>query len=191
MAESVVVDKEDDLYLTMLYSKSLRKSTDLSKSPFSVYRMGAESCYRASHSPCTFLSIAGSVITDYPQMHRARVFNQISLEYDWYHPRVRFVRVPRTHVRFLGQFEKISKRLVALAAKNTSCPLDVEDTAFIYMPVHELQVENIKARFGNVELLDPEISLPAQAQASIRYGYLFNSPHTLKLLLPYQDCRDN
>lgn len=136
-------------------------------------------------------------MTNFSQMHRARVFNEISLEYDWYHPRIRFVRVPRADVHLRGQFEEISKGLVAWAAKNTSSSLDVEDTAFVYIPVHELQVENIKSRFGNVELLNPEISLPAQAQASIRYDYFVlltphtQTPVTLSELLRYLTSRDS
>jgi hypothetical protein len=100
-------------------------------------------------------------------MHRARLFNSKTLEYDWYHPLIRFIRVPRGDLEAKGEFERLSGCLCAKAAENAGRVLQ-DDPAFIYMPVHELQIENIRSRVENLQVLDPEISLRAQAQSSIR-----------------------
>lgn len=100
-------------------------------------------------------------------MHRARMLSNCSLEYDWYHPRIRFVRVLKTKLAVLGQFEKIGKDLAKKASERTAHTLP-EDDAFLYMPVHELQVENICSKFNDIEVLDPDIYLPSLAQSSIR-----------------------
>lgn len=101
-------------------------------------------------------------------MHRARIFNPASFEYDWYHPRIRFVRVPRSKVDILGEFEKTSKKLAELAAFRVGQTLSDNDD-FIFMPVHEMQLNNVLKRFCDVEVLPPEIYLPALGQSSIRY----------------------
>jgi len=100
-------------------------------------------------------------------MHRARMISTCSLDYDWYHPRIRFVRVPRAKLAVLGQFENIGKDLAKKALERAGRTVP-EDDAFIYMPVHELQVENIHSKFNDVEVLDIDVYLPSLAQSSIR-----------------------
>ena len=100
-------------------------------------------------------------------MHRARMLSTCSLEYNWYHPRIRFIRVSRAKLSVLGDFEKIGKDLAKKALERTGRTLP-EDEAFLYMPVHELQVENIRSKFNDVEVLDPDVYLPSLAQSSIR-----------------------
>jgi hypothetical protein len=101
------------------------------------------------------------------QMHRARMHPTCSFEYDWYHPRICFVRVPRFQLAVLGQFEKISKDLARKAVERTG-RIFMADEAFLYMPVHELQVEHVRSKFEDAEILDPDIYLPSLAQSSIR-----------------------
>jgi hypothetical protein len=67
----------------------------------------------------------------------------------------------------LAEFEQISRRLATRAAEKAGRVLDGEET-FIFMPVHELQLENIKSKFRNVEVLGPEIALAVRAQSSLR-----------------------
>jgi len=100
-------------------------------------------------------------------MHRARQIDSLSMDYDWYYPRIRFVRVPRTDVVLLGEFEEISRRLATRAAEKAGHVLEEED-AYIFMPVHELQLKNIKSKFRNVEVLGPDIFLVVMAQSSLR-----------------------
>lgn len=108
------------------------------------------------------------------KMHRARMFANggRSLEYDWYQPRIRFVRVPAKNLDLFGQFGEISKTLVTKAAVKASHSLDLrDDDDYIYMPVHELQLKNITSKFQDIKVLDREVFLPALAQSSIRRVY--------------------
>ncbi|KDR79022.1 hypothetical protein GALMADRAFT_137986 [Galerina marginata CBS 339.88] len=112
-----------------------------------------------------------SLVAGHPThpMHRARMLPQNigSLDYEWYRPFIRFVRVSRRQVDLLGQFERVSKNLANKAANRAGRTL-LHGDDYIYMPVHELQIPNVVSKFQNVEVLDPAISLPALAQSSIR-----------------------
>lgn len=100
-------------------------------------------------------------------MHRARMFDSAPCDYDWYHPRIRFVRVPRSSLNILGDFEHTFRKLAELAAFRAGLPLPEDETS-VFMPAHELQVENIIKRFKDVEVLPSAVYLPALAQSSIR-----------------------
>ena len=39
------------------------------------------------------------------------------------------------------------------------------------MPIYDLQVANLQAKFDGIEMLDEAFSLEALGQASIRYGF--------------------
>lgn len=127
-------------------------------------------------------------------MHRARTFECTTLEYDWYHPRIRFVGVPKSNVRTLGGFENSSRELAELAASRAGQALPSGDS-LIFMPVHEMQIDNIKKRFHDAEILPSEVFLPALGQSSIRYGgeYANNRPrcsfkHMFSGQLPWPTC---
>lgn len=79
-------------------------------------------------------------------MHRARMFESVGFDYDWYHPRIRFVRVPRSSVELLGDFERTFRNLAQLAASRAGQALD-DDPSSVYIPAHELQLDNIAKRF--------------------------------------------
>ncbi|KAF5345677.1 hypothetical protein D9758_013059 [Tetrapyrgos nigripes] len=102
-----------------------------------------------------------SLVTGHPihPMHRTRMlpFN-INPEYDWYHPVVRFVRVPRERFDVLGPFHDNIRRLVHSGNESKS----------MIIPVHELQLSRIISRFPDVEVLPEETNIRADALASIR-----------------------
>ncbi|KAJ6630970.1 IucC family-domain-containing protein [Mycena sp. CBHHK59/15] len=99
-------------------------------------------------------------------MHRARMCPGTAPDYNWYRPKIHFVRVPRRSLDVLGPFESLMRNLVRRAAITSGTPIpdDVPDT--IYMPVHEMQLANVLAKFKNVEAVEP--SVDALGQSSIR-----------------------
>lgn len=99
-------------------------------------------------------------------MHRARMVNNGPSDFDWYHPLIRFVRVPRSSVHLLGYMEDISLSLAQKAADYVGRCLPPMN-ASVFLPVHELQVDNILAKFPDVEVLQ-DICIPGLAQSSIR-----------------------
>jgi len=124
-----------------------------------------------------------SLVAGHPThpMHRARMFPSNLTNYDWYNPRIRFVRVPRSSLDLLGPFDDICRRLVKLAAGRVGYSLSDDGTS-VYMPVHELQVPNVLSRFSDVDALPSDVSLPALGQSSIRTVVLPDLPGmTLKL----------
>ena len=99
-------------------------------------------------------------------MHRARWHSSAASNYNWYHPIIRFVKVPRRLLDLRGPFEHITRPLISKALESGGESLIHDD--FVYMPVHELQISNIVKMFPSVEVLPAEVSLKAQAQTSIR-----------------------
>ena len=102
------------------------------------------------------------------QMHRARMLPFEILQYDWYHPRIRFVAISRCLLDISGPFEQTIRQLAQKAASRSGHPLP-DDTHFAIIPVHELQVHNVTKRVPEAELLHPDISAGALAQSSLRY----------------------
>lgn len=103
-------------------------------------------------------------------MHRARMLSlETPQDYDWYHPVIRFVHVPRASLDILGPFERELSVLAEQAATRAGKTLPVDEGKVI-MPVHELQIPSIVAKFQNVDILDPEINVRALAQSSIRFA---------------------
>jgi hypothetical protein len=90
------------------------------------------------------------------------------LEYDWYHPRIRFVSVPRSSLDIQGPFEHEMRSLAAIAAARSGKALP-NDLSSVLMPVHELQIPNVANKFHDLKILDSDISVKALAQSSIRY----------------------
>jgi len=90
-----------------------------------------------------------------------------TLDYDWYHPKIRFVKVPKRQLNLLGKFSDVANALVSKAATNAGLTL-IKDNDYLFVPVHELQIDNIVSKFDHIEVLPPDISLPAKAQSSIR-----------------------
>jgi hypothetical protein len=90
------------------------------------------------------------------------------LEYDWYHPRIRFISVPTTSLVIQGPFEREMRCLAAKVSASSGKALP-DDKSSILLPVHELQILNIAQKFPDVKILDSDISIKGYAQSSIRY----------------------
>ncbi|KAJ7911504.1 IucC family-domain-containing protein [Mycena leptocephala] len=109
-----------------------------------------------------------SLVAGHPThpMHRARMCADAPSDYNWYRPKIRFVRVPSENIDTRGPFDSIMRELVTKAAlaSGTENPEDVPGT--IFMPVHEMQLPTILAKFKNVQVLEPAID--ALGQSSIR-----------------------
>lgn len=90
------------------------------------------------------------------------------LDYDWYHPQIRFVSVPRSSLDIQGPFERDMRSLAETAAARSGRSLP-DDCASVLIPVHELQIPNIASKFHDVKILDSDISVKSFAQSSIRY----------------------
>ncbi|TFK28163.1 hypothetical protein FA15DRAFT_665648 [Coprinopsis marcescibilis] len=123
-----------------------------------------------------------SLVAGHPThpMHRARLLPLGSIDYDWYRPLIRFVQVPKNRLDIRGAFKGISNSVAKSAAAKSGIELDC--SSYVYMPVHELQVPNIKKLFGDLKILPPQVHLKAMAQSSIRTVILPELPgHALKL----------
>ena len=70
----------------------------------------------------------------------------------------------------MGPFEQEIRRITELATRYSGMPLPQRDGCVI-VPVYDLQIENIRDKFPNVEILDEKFSVPSLGQASIRYVY--------------------
>ncbi|KAJ7183178.1 hypothetical protein C8R46DRAFT_1026947 [Mycena filopes] len=97
-----------------------------------------------------------SLVAGHPThpMHRARMCANAPSDYNWYRPKVHFVRLPIESLDTRGSFE----------ASGTSNPDDIPGT--IFMPVHEMQLPTVLSKFQNVQVLEPTID--ALGQSSIR-----------------------
>ncbi|KAJ7039620.1 IucC family-domain-containing protein [Mycena alexandri] len=109
-----------------------------------------------------------SLVAGHPThpMHRARMCANAPSGYNWYRPKIHFVRLPLDSLDTRGPFDVIMRDLVTKAAANsgTKNPDDVPGTVF--MPVHEMQIPTVLSKFQNVEVLEPTID--ALGQSSIR-----------------------
>ncbi|KAG6888931.1 hypothetical protein C0995_004944 [Termitomyces sp. Mi166 len=110
-----------------------------------------------------------SLVAGHPThpMHRARSLPSTVLYYDWYHPRIRFVCVPRARISVLGPFEASIRELAKSIAERCGRWIPVDPDLFV-MPVHELQIPNIVAKFPDANVLHADINVQAYAQSSIR-----------------------
>ncbi|KAJ4479333.1 IucC family-domain-containing protein [Lentinula aciculospora] len=101
-------------------------------------------------------------------MHRARMLPFDVISYDWLHPKIYFVMVPRTSLSILGQFEFLAKQLASSAAQNAGIELPSGYGSMIIMPVHEIQLDAVLAKFPDTQALDLRIHAVASAQSSTR-----------------------
>ncbi|SRR6266851_5063842 len=99
---------------------------------------------------------------------------------DWRHPQIRFAIVSHSRLNILGPFESEIRSITELAKFASGRPLPERDGCII-VPVYDLQVANLRAKYPDVEILDEEFSIPALGQASIRYvhqSWLCRVPRT-------------
>ncbi|KAK0235809.1 IucC family-domain-containing protein [Armillaria nabsnona] len=124
-----------------------------------------------------------SLVAGHPThpMHRARMIPLSLSDYDWYNPIIRFARVPRSRLDIQGPFDVMSFALAQKAAQRAGKMLIVDDTTIV-VPIHEVQITNIIAKFQGVDILPPDINIRARGQASIRTLVIPESPRmALKL----------
>ena len=87
---------------------------------------------------------------------------------DWKHPGICFAIVSRARLDVSGPFESEIRPITDLATRASGRSLPERDGCVI-LPVYDLQVANIRAKFPGVQILDDEFSIPSLGQASIRY----------------------
>lgn len=115
-----------------------------------------------------------SIVEGHPThpMHRARrpvppLLPHDPQSRDWNFPRVRFAIVSQARLEILGPFEQEARVLVDFASRVSGRPPPQREGCVI-VPVYDLQVENLRTKFPDVEILDNDFSIPALGQASIR-----------------------
>ncbi|CAM0142647.1 unnamed protein product [Umbelopsis sp. WA50703] len=104
-------------------------------------------------------------------MHKARftIPPMPSIEgddYDLALPNIRIAAVPRSSLILSGDFEKLLQPMMKIISEKTKGVPDLKEYALI--PVHELQLPNIKHLFSDIIILPEECSIPAQALTSLR-----------------------
>lgn len=107
-------------------------------------------------------------------MHRARqtlppIRPLLPGQYDFYQPRVRFVSIPRSSLLIEGSFEVLLGPLYDCAARIAGRPLEVPEDCVV-LPVHELQLANIRTKFDDAVILPEEFNVLTPAQANIRFA---------------------
>jgi hypothetical protein len=90
-------------------------------------------------------------------------------EYDWQHPLIRLVAVSRASMHIQGAWDDLIAPICANAAKNAGRPIDVPADHTL-VPVHALQVPNIREKFPDASVLPEEYYSNAFAQQSLRYA---------------------
>ena len=106
------------------------------------------------------------------QMHKTRAFlppmQDISPgSFDLYHPKLRFIALPKSSLKITHEFEKLTEPLRQAVAKTAGQALSIP-VDYLVIPVHELQVAHIEEKFGEAVVYPPNFSLPLLAQQSIR-----------------------
>ncbi|KAF8531371.1 IucC family-domain-containing protein [Gautieria morchelliformis] len=105
-------------------------------------------------------------------------------DYDWQHPLIRLVAVPRASLYIQGAWDDLIAPFCEAAARNAARPIAIpEDHTLI--PVHALQIPNILEKFPDTILLSKEYHVEALAQQSLRSVVVPSAlhAHTFKLAL--------
>ncbi|KAJ7733429.1 IucC family-domain-containing protein [Mycena maculata] len=130
-----------------------------------------------------------SIIEGHPThpMHKTRMFlppipNHAPGSYDLYHTKLRFIAVPRENLNITNDFEKYTAPLIAAASASAGQELAIPEN-FVAVPVHELQVAHIQAKFPDAVIFAPIFHLPILGQQSIRSVVVPNAYHELSLKL--------
>lgn len=91
--------------------------------------------------------------------------------YDWQHPLVRLVAIPRANVHIKGAWDDLIAPVSTAAEKNAGKPINISKHHII-IPVHALQLPNIREKFQDASVLPEEYYVDALAQQSLRYDLL-------------------
>ncbi|KIJ27922.1 hypothetical protein M422DRAFT_37526 [Sphaerobolus stellatus SS14] len=115
-----------------------------------------------------------SIVEGHPThpMHKARrALSPIPTinpgQYDWQHPKIRIVDVPRKKLSIQGDWDNLVSSVCAVAAKNAGRPIEVAPDHTL-VPIHDLQVANVQEKFPEAKVLPEEYHVDALAQQSLR-----------------------
>ncbi|TFK75105.1 hypothetical protein BDN72DRAFT_892460 [Pluteus cervinus] len=130
-----------------------------------------------------------SIVEGHPThpMHKSRMFlpplpDVIPGEFDLYHPKLRFVQVPRDKLKITYQFEALLQPLVEAASQKADRLLQAKD-GYVIVPVHELQIHHITPKFPEIVICPEVFTLDLLAQQSIRSLIVPNAYRELSLKL--------
>ncbi|CAG8495223.1 1781_t:CDS:2 [Funneliformis mosseae] len=84
--------------------------------------------------------------------------------YDFNNPLIRFVEVPIDKMVIRGSYKRTIEKILKFTFSSPPTP---SENAII-MPVHELQLPNIRSKFSFVKILPEQYSIKAKSQASLR-----------------------
>lgn len=87
--------------------------------------------------------------------------------YDLYHPKLRFIAMPRDSLKITYNFEELLAPLLQAASRTAGRQMEVPPDSVV-VPVHELQLYHIREKFPEVHVFPAEYHLPLLAQQSIR-----------------------
>ncbi|KAF8506287.1 IucC family-domain-containing protein [Hysterangium stoloniferum] len=88
-------------------------------------------------------------------------------DYDWQRPLIHIVAVPRNRVSLLGSWEDLVQPVRAAAAEKAGKPIEVPHD-HVLVPIHELQIVNVRKKFPEAQILPDEYHVEALAQQSLR-----------------------
>ncbi|KAF9524860.1 IucC family-domain-containing protein [Crepidotus variabilis] len=88
-------------------------------------------------------------------------------EYDFLNPKLRFISVPREELKITNDFGHLLEPLIQRASKIAGKPFNISED-HLAIPIHDLQVNQIKDKFTNAVIYPEEFSLPLQAQQGLR-----------------------
>ncbi|KAF7375204.1 hypothetical protein MSAN_00407000 [Mycena sanguinolenta] len=130
-----------------------------------------------------------SIVEGHPThpMHKTRMFlppirDIVPGSYDLHHTKLRFVAVPRENLKITNDFEKYTAPLIKFASASAGEEMIVPEN-FVVVPVHDLQVVHIQAKFPEAMVYPPAFNLPILGQQSIRSVVVPNAYHELSLKL--------
>ncbi|KAF7727683.1 hypothetical protein EC973_007238 [Apophysomyces ossiformis] len=89
---------------------------------------------------------------------------QVNLE----QPKIRPVAIPKSSMNLRGDFEELSRPLIDAMLKNESKTLRAKYPDHVFMPIHELQIPNVEAKFPDAVVLPPQYNVTVEALTSIR-----------------------
>ncbi|KAI9272746.1 IucC family-domain-containing protein [Phascolomyces articulosus] len=92
---------------------------------------------------------------------------------NWDTPQLRLLAIPRRSIKVRGDFEQRATPLIDAMLKPTATDGNVQEmrkkyTDYVFIPVHEVQVPNIEAKFKDVIIFPKENNVTAHCLTSIR-----------------------
>lgn len=106
-------------------------------------------------------------------MHKARraVFPIAPVQpgdFDWQHPLISLCAFPRASLHIQGAWDDYLAPLCEAAAIKAKMPIDIPE-GYTIIPLHALQVANVREKFPEAYILPEEYHVEALAQQSLRW----------------------